>query len=106
MPEKHLVSKILKWCKQQGIYARKIHGSQFQHRGLPDIHCIVDGKAIWFEVKTATGKPSEVQLAELNQIRRAGGHGYVIRSLLEVQLIIRQFQETETNPTQASQPAH
>jgi len=52
--------------------------------GLPDIVCIIRGKYIGIEVKTAKGKQSESQTDFQKELESAGGTYILARSLDEV----------------------
>ena len=80
-PETKLMRQILSALRKRGVYARRIAGSNYQHVGLPDIWCCVDGKLICLEVKTETGRLSKIQKLEIERIRRAGGIAEVVRSV-------------------------
>jgi hypothetical protein len=52
--------------------------------GCPDITCCYNGKFIGIEVKTPTGKQSEVQKQNSIDIDKAGGYYLLVRSLKEL----------------------
>lgn len=89
MKESALQTKVMKYLKSQGIYARKLHDSYTS--GLPDIMTILPGhgRACFFELKSATGKLSKIQAWEGTQIMRAGGVFFLVRSLDEVKNCLR-----------------
>jgi hypothetical protein len=78
--ETRLVHKILLALgkKYPGAYFRKIHGSPFQHAGIPDIIGCVQGYFVGLEVKTSDGHTSAIQRIEGDTIIMANGiHGVV-----------------------------
>tara|TARA_Y100000310_G_scaffold244126_1_gene248813 strand:- start:1508 stop:1798 length:291 start_codon:yes stop_codon:yes gene_type:complete len=84
--EKTITNAILKWLKTQpDVFAWKTIGSQFTMNGIPDICGNVGTRALYLEVKTATGKVSLRQQSCHNHISRAGGLALVVRSLEEAQ---------------------
>ena len=88
--EKSLVRKITAWLKTQGIWYFKVHGSPMQLAGVPDILAIVSGRAVFIEVKTATGRVSKIQAHVMTQISNAGAVVGVARCLEEaIGLIVR-----------------
>lgn len=52
----------------------KIHGSEYQERGTPDILMCIDGNMIWIETKLPTGKLDPLQVRRLKEWRTAGAH--------------------------------
>lgn len=60
--------------------------------GLPDIIVIYKGYFVGLEVKTKTGRQRQTQLRAENNIKRAGGFYFVVRSLEDVK---RAFEEVD-----------
>ena len=52
--------------------------------GVPDIIVVYEGRFIGLEVKTETGRQSEVQKEAEEQITDAGGEYYIVRSIDDV----------------------
>lgn len=77
--EKVFENKIKKYLKDHGAYFLKYWaGAQFTKSGVPDILACVNGYFVGIEVKAQNGKPSELQLYNIRQIRKAGGFAYVV----------------------------
>lgn len=77
--EKQFENKIKKYLKEHGAYFLKYWaGAQFTKSGIPDILACVNGYFVAIEVKAQNGKPSELQLYNIGQIRKAGGFAYVV----------------------------
>ena len=53
-------------------------GAAYTKSGVPDIICCLDGHFVAIEVKAANGRPSELQLHTINEIRKAGGFAFVL----------------------------
>ena len=53
-------------------------GAQFTKSGVPDILSCINGHFVAVEVKAQNGKPSELQLHTINEIRNAGGFAFVL----------------------------
>ena len=85
----------MQYLKGRGAWAVKLHGGPFQQAGLPDILCILDGVVMFFEVKTATGKPTKIQTHCHEQIRKAGGRVAIVRSAVEVQLLVNDLNNAD-----------
>ncbi|MCK4788763.1 MAG: VRR-NUC domain-containing protein [Desulfobacteraceae bacterium] len=86
--EKYLVRRISIWLRKEGIWHFKVHGSAFQVAGIPDIISVVNGHAVFIEVKTASGSLSKIQRHVIGKIRKAGASVNVVRCLEEVQDLI------------------
>lgn len=61
-----------------GYYEKRWGGGMFTKSGLPDLHIVACGKSIDVEIKAENGKPSDLQLFMLNQIRDCGGIGLIV----------------------------
>jgi len=89
MLEKNITNKILKYLKSlDGCFCFKMHGGRYSTAGVPDIICCYKGVFVAFEVKTVTGRVTELQRATIKNINRAGGVAVVVRSVDEVKRII------------------
>lgn len=76
--EKNFENKIKAYLKSIGAYFIKTHGDRFSKVGTPDIIACVNGNFVAVEVKAENGKPSDLQLYHLEQIRKAGGYETVL----------------------------
>ena len=77
--EKTFENKIKKFLEEEGAWFIKYWaGSQFTKSGIPDILACVNGYFVGIEVKGPNGKPSELQLYNINKIRKAGGFAMVL----------------------------
>lgn len=79
-PETMLTARITRLLEQFGCWCIKIHGSQYQMAGLPDLLVLRGGRMCWLEVKTPTGKTSRVQDVVIMKIRRYGVPVAVVRT--------------------------
>lgn len=71
--ETSITQAIIARIKELGGWAYHVHGSAMQPAGLPDIDgCLPDGRHIKVEVKTPTGKPSELQKHYVTMFARYG----------------------------------
>lgn len=65
--------------KQQGCYFIKYWGGgQFTKSGVPDLLICCNGFFVAVEVKAENGKPSDLQIWNINQIKKAGGIAMVL----------------------------
>ena len=76
--EKLYEKKIKVYLKSIGAYFIKTHGDRFSKVGTPDIIACVNGYFVAVEVKAENGKPSDLQLYHLEQIRKAGRHSFLL----------------------------
>lgn len=77
--EKAFENKIKDFLKKEGAWFIKYWaGSEYTKAGIPDILACVNGIFLGIEVKAATGKPSELQLYTLDEIKKAGGVAFVL----------------------------
>ena len=77
--EKNFENKIKKFLKDQDCYYIKYWGGgQFTKSGVPDLLICCNGYFVAVEVKAENGKPSELQLWNIEQIKKAGGIAMVL----------------------------
>lgn len=93
-PETKFKNEVQKWLISQGIYAAgtpehkmtkpikgwfvKIWGGGMQKEGIPDILMTVNGIFISLELKSATGRPSELQKKNTAMINESGALGVIL----------------------------
>lgn len=78
MSEKAFENKIKAYLKSIGAYFIKTHGDRFSRVGTPDILACVNGHFVAVEVKAENGRPSELQLHHIEEIKRAGGYATIL----------------------------
>lgn len=68
-------------------------GSVYCTPGIPDLYICRPGRALWLEVKRpVTGKLSKAQVERHAELRAAGQQVHVVRSLEDVQAVLRTVQ--------------
>ena len=93
-PETKFKNEVQKWLISQGIYQAgtpkqkmiipikgwfvKIWGGGMQKEGIPDILLCVNGIFISLELKSATGRPSELQKKNTAMVNESGGVGVIL----------------------------
>lgn len=77
-PEGKVKAKVVKLLKAMDIWYFFPANNGFGKSGIPDIIAIVDGHFVGIEVKSATGKPTELQKICGRQIEEAGGTWLVV----------------------------
>ena len=77
--EKQFENKIKKFLKEQNCYYIKYwSGGQFTKSGVPDLLICCNGYFVAVEVKAENGKPSELQLYNIDEIKKAGGFAMIL----------------------------
>lgn len=77
--EKQFENKVKKFLKEQGCYFIKYWGGgQFTKAGIPDIICCCNGYFVGVELKSSIGRPSKLQLYNLEKIEESGGYSMVL----------------------------
>lgn len=61
-----------------GYYEKRWGGGQFSKSGLPDLHVVVKGRSIESELKAPNGKPSVLQLKNLELINLSNSVGHIL----------------------------
>ena len=61
-----------------GYWEKRWGGGQFTKSGLPDMHVVINGYSIELELKAPNGKPSELQLKNLDLVVSSGSYGFII----------------------------
>lgn len=77
-PEGRVKAKVVATLKAEGVYYffPATHG--YGRSGVPDIVACVNGFFLGLECKAGKGKPTALQMRELESIRRNGGYAMVI----------------------------
>ena len=77
--EKNFENRVKAYLKSKGVwYIKYWGGSRFTKSGIPDLLACVNGKFVAIELKAPNGKPSELQLYTIEQIKKAGGKAFVL----------------------------
>lgn len=92
------VGKIQRAFRARGVFLVKIHGSEMQQSGIPDLVGCANGRFFGIEVKEPgharkdlcrRGEcASPIQQYTLQEIRQAGGVAIVAHSLAEAELAL------------------
>ena len=78
MSEKDFEREVKAYLKKQGCWVLKTWSNGIQRSGVPDLLVCCNGYFLGIELKAETGKPTELQKWNLEQIRNAGGIGIVL----------------------------
>ena len=76
--EKTFENKIKKFLESEGVYFVKFFANGYTKSGVPDILACVNGYFVGIEVKAQNGKPSKLQLYNVDKIRESGGFAMIL----------------------------
>ena len=77
--EKNFENKVKTFLKGKGFWFLKYWGgAAYTKSGIPDLLVCMYGRFLGLEVKAPRGEPSELQLYNLEKIRKAGGRGILL----------------------------
>lgn len=91
MLEKTIVAKILKYLREQGAWAEKVHGSAYQRKGMLDIVGCYRGQFFAIEVKVFPNQPTEIQQHVMDEITKSGGIAIVAWSIDDARSLVAQM---------------
>ena len=77
--EKQFENQIKKYLTEHGIWHVKYFANGFTKAGIPDILAVCNGHFLAIEVKSESGKPSELQLHHIEKIKQSGGHAVIVK---------------------------
>ncbi len=76
--EKTFENKVKKFLESEGCWFVKFFANSYTKQGIPDILASVNGYFVGVEVKAQQGKPSELQVYNVNKIRESGGFAMIL----------------------------
>jgi len=86
-PEGKVKRKVVEVLKKHEVWYFFPANNGFGKSGIPDIIAIVNGEFIGIEVKSATGKPTELQKICGKQIEEAGGTWMVVSDAITLEVL-------------------
>ena len=86
-PEGKVKRKVVEVLKKHEVWYFFPASNGFGKSGIPDIIAIVDGHFVGIEVKSATGKPTELQKICGKQIEEAGGTWLVVSNDVTLEVL-------------------
>lgn len=89
MKEKTIERQIRNYLDKIGAWHIKTHGNMFSRAGTPDIVACLNGRFVAIEVKRPKGVISELQKANIELIKRAGGVAFIAYSVEEVKRVLQ-----------------
>ena len=96
--EKLFENKVKDFLKSEGCWFIKYWGgASFTKSGIPDLLVCCNGHFLGIEIKASNGKPSELQLWNIKQIKKAGGIAMVLypKDFDEFKQLIHRLKEGE-----------
>ena len=78
MREKAFEAQVKAFLKEQGCWVLKTWSNGVQREGVPDLLVCCKEYFLAVELKNEKGKPSALQLWNIDQIRKAGGIAIVL----------------------------
>ena len=78
MKEKQFENKVKQYLDDVGCWYLKTWSNGIQREGIPDLIVCCNGYFMGIELKAETGKPSALQLWNIEKIRAAGGIALVL----------------------------
>lgn len=76
--EKSFENKVKGFLKDQGCWNLKTWSNGVQRSGVPDLLVCCGGCFVGVELKAQNGKPSQLQLWNLQKIEESGGYGILL----------------------------
>lgn len=77
--EKNFEERVKKFLKEEGCWFLKYWaGAAYTKTGIPDLLVCCNGHFLGVELKAPNGKPSELQLWNIEKIKEAGGIAMVL----------------------------
>lgn len=77
-PEKKFENEVKRYLTSIGAWWYKTFGNACTRSGCPDILGVYRGRMIALEIKASNGRPSALQLREIERIRQAGGYARIL----------------------------
>lgn len=78
MKEKTFENQVKAYLAEKGCWVLKTWSNGIQREGVPDLLVCCKGFFIGIELKNETGHPSDLQLWNIDKIRKAGGLAMVL----------------------------
>jgi hypothetical protein len=99
LKEKAFENKVKEFLKSQNCWVLKTWSNGVQRAGVPDLLVCCNGYFLGVELKAEKGKPSDLQLWNIQKIREAGGIAIVLypSGFERFKDIIKQLQQEYDN---------
>jgi len=97
--ESTITAAIKRAAEADGWWVMKIHGSQYQLAGVPDLLCLKEGRAAFIEVKQPGKQPSAIQWKRMEELACVGCVPCTVASDVETALYFLGRIVRSTKPT-------
>lgn len=77
-PEKQFENKVKKFLQEKECWVLKTFSNGIQRSGVPDLLVCCNGIFLGIELKAENGTPTELQLWNIEEIKKAGGFAMVL----------------------------
>ena len=98
-PESLILSAVRSFLQLGGWYVVRHQQGLGSHKGFPDLTAIKDGRTVYVEVKTETGKQSDAQIAFQREVETRGAEYIVARSTSDVEHLCDCLRLAERGPS-------
>lgn len=105
MKEKQFEQQVRAFLIEQGCWVLKTWSNGIQREGVPDLLVCCNGCFIGVELKNEKGRPSALQLWNIDEIRKAGGIAIVLypddfmQFKFMINYLMNEFQPLEIDQT-------
>lgn len=95
--EKNFENRLKKFLEDEGCWFVKFFANAYTKSGIPDLLVCCNGYFVGVEVKAPNGKPSELQLWNIEKIKESGGIAMVLypKDFDDFKKLIYQLKEGE-----------
>lgn len=77
--EKQFENKVKKYLDSlPNTWHFKYWAGPYSKSGIPDIIACINGRFVAIELKATNGKPSKLQVYNIDKINKSGGIGYIL----------------------------
>ena len=76
--EKNFENRVKNFLKSENCWFVKFFANAYTKAGIPDILASGNGFFVGIEVKADEGRPSELQLYNVQEIRKSGGFAWIV----------------------------
>ncbi len=78
-PESLILAAVRDYLRQFGWLVVRLQQGMGAHKGVADLYALRNGRSVWCEIKTPTGRQSAHQREFERQIKAHGGEYHVLR---------------------------
>ena len=86
--ESKLEEQVEKYMKSRRVWQLARYQAQSNQFGIPDRLYLYKGFLLGLELKTKSGKATDLQLRKLEEINNNGGIGVIIRDVADCQILL------------------